>query len=676
MSFLNSSFQIIKNVVGSRKFQVGLLIIVLLIAIVVIVLSALRMRYALGIDTISYISVAKHYLHGRFEYAFNAFWSPMVIWLLVPFLFIGFSGSEAFLAVNVLAAMLILASGLYFLTRYVKDSWLWKVVYIIIVTPFLAKNISTLMPDMLLAAWALWFGITLVWASERLIDNKAFKLMPMVAVGVMGAIGYFIKLYALPVVIVVVAVWLVVLGLYKYGWRDILRFYRQPGLKVVVAGMVVLAVMIGVMAPWVAGLSWKYDRLMLGSSATNVSNKFHQTDFLETDDSYEILQPPNPYAVAIGEDRTEEWAIESNDTQELGLKSRLWDTLQKIRAYGHNRLDAFPFYLNRINSIWPIILPVLVLVGAGLLFNKLTIRKHYYILAPWLVLGVYFAGYALVVSRSSGGGNDRYYWPLFPLAASIFLACLPLLIGYFETQKLRLNKIIFIALALLISLIPVAQYVYGYGHVFHIRIGNPLSFGSGGPSQRLELFAGPPKSADMKLAEKIADDGVIPAQSKLIGNNYRRIVRIAYHNEAQAYGRSELNYDYTDPKFRQMLRDMGIDYFLMFKPDLSEDRQARRILELHSELTVDEIVKMSGAEVEPKTEKGDHDAEADGSELAEEPDVSGISEEEVDWIVRYAQPYELHPGDEIVATYQQNLPCADLRSPQYRPCVVEVIKLK
>src|SRR5690606_4259349 len=109
---------------------------------------AYNIRYVLGIDTISYISIAEHYLNGRWQYAINAYWSPMVSWLMTPFISVGFTGSEAFLAVNVIASVLVLILGIILIRKITKSSFWLEVLYLLSLSPFLLRNLSSLMPDM------------------------------------------------------------------------------------------------------------------------------------------------------------------------------------------------------------------------------------------------------------------------------------------------------------------------------------------------------------------------------------------------------------------------------------------------------------------------------------------------------------------------------------------------
>ncbi|MDV7402594.1 hypothetical protein RZS08_64830, partial [Arthrospira platensis SPKY1] len=46
-------------------------------------------RFQINPDGISYISLAKKYVSGDYTHAVNAYWSPLLVWMSIPFYFIG-----------------------------------------------------------------------------------------------------------------------------------------------------------------------------------------------------------------------------------------------------------------------------------------------------------------------------------------------------------------------------------------------------------------------------------------------------------------------------------------------------------------------------------------------------------------------------------------------------------
>lgn len=48
-------------------------------------------QYQINPDGICYISIAQKYLSGNYGSAINGYWGPLLSWLLVPFLFFGFT---------------------------------------------------------------------------------------------------------------------------------------------------------------------------------------------------------------------------------------------------------------------------------------------------------------------------------------------------------------------------------------------------------------------------------------------------------------------------------------------------------------------------------------------------------------------------------------------------------
>ncbi|MBL0104831.1 MAG: hypothetical protein IPP51_14360 [Bacteroidetes bacterium] len=61
--------------------------------------------YADNPDSFQYLVIARHYVHGDFQQAVNGCWSPLISWLLVPFVAVGLNGVLAFKILQILIGL-------------------------------------------------------------------------------------------------------------------------------------------------------------------------------------------------------------------------------------------------------------------------------------------------------------------------------------------------------------------------------------------------------------------------------------------------------------------------------------------------------------------------------------------------------------------------------------------
>lgn len=152
-------------------------------------------------DGISYLSIAQHHLRGDVSAAVNAYWSPLYSWLLVPLLGVGIAPAVA-------AKLLGIATGV--------AAW-WSVDRLAAVLDTgpvgrlvaglgaalvaLLGALTQVTPDLLV-------GVAAVLVVTRLVrdqDELAGRLPVGVPLGLLAGGAYLTKLFALPWVVVVLA---------------------------------------------------------------------------------------------------------------------------------------------------------------------------------------------------------------------------------------------------------------------------------------------------------------------------------------------------------------------------------------------------------------------------------------------------------------------------------------
>lgn len=555
----------LRDILHQEKIQLAILAAVCLLVIALFVVVVYRYRYAAGIDSISYISIARQYAEGVFGSAINAYWSPMVSWLMAPSIKIGAEGSVAFLLVNALTSVFILLFGTFSIWRWTNKNFFAALFFAATVSPFLISSLRVLTPDLLAVAWILIFVAALVYAHKSLLLKQPRLWRAAWLIGAVGALGYFIKLYLVPVFIVGLAIWWIAHVISRK--KDLKTYGRKKAARYLVIFLVAsMMCAFAVSAPWIIALSAKYERPMVGSSlVVNMESKFNEEEKREQGIAT-LDTPPNDHAVSVSEDRTPDPSVtqSSGEGSSGGIKD-------KLQYYFGERLKAFPYYLNRIASIWPFTMPIISMVGVAILLGYLSLRRDLYVVTAWIISVIYFFGYAAITSTSSGGGNERYYWPVAVLAIAMVAMLLPKLWAVITQHRQWLRNAIFVVVIVGLAGISFTHYLVGIRYTNSIPILNPVGIGVSERSRVMDsLFDTAVKSEIYLLAEQIKNDNIIPKGSKMVGDNYRMLVRLAYYLESQAYGRSGDGNYYNLDEPEKALEEHGIEYIINFTPEGEE----------------------------------------------------------------------------------------------------------
>ncbi|MBF0686356.1 MAG: hypothetical protein IR158_05455 [Cellulomonas sp.] len=511
--------------------------------------ATVRARHDLNnIDGISYISIARQYASGLFGSAVNAYWSPLISWLAAPLIALGVDGVVAIVAVSAVGASLGLAAGGALVWWATHGRSVPTLLFMATAAVFYLANVRSLTPDVLVVSWTTLFALVLARFDESLATGRHVR-RHAVLLGATCTLGYVTKLFLVPVVVVVLAAWLVLRLRDRTARRQVAA---AAGLAVLVAGLLA--------APWAAVLSWKYGEATIGSSfAVNMSAKVDPTGGAAAREPV-LWAPPNEHAISFGEDRTFQVRTGGGsdgggqETQQLTVRDRL-------TYYVEQRLLAFPYYLERIRSFAPWTVPVLALATAALVLSRAgEARLRRTTLALVLTGWVYFLGYAGVTTAATQGGNARYYWPLLTLSSLAAYSALPALWQRFVAGR---GLVVRTAAAILALLIPLtAAWEHGAG------VRAPFSVGGKARGVTHALAASQPPDI-ARLAGEMRP--FVPAGSAILGSNYRATLRLAYYLDARVFGRADQGYDLTDPSFRQQVRDAGIRYHLQFTPVAGAD---------------------------------------------------------------------------------------------------------
>ncbi len=114
-------------------------------------------RYAINPDGISIIRLATYIAEGNFQYSISSSWSPLMSWLIAPFLYIGFDElTAARIIIALSGAGLIIGS--WFLASRFDISHNLKFIALLIASLLTADwTIRNIGADILIAALLVWY---------------------------------------------------------------------------------------------------------------------------------------------------------------------------------------------------------------------------------------------------------------------------------------------------------------------------------------------------------------------------------------------------------------------------------------------------------------------------------------------------------------------------------------
>lgn len=483
--------------------------------------------YNLNPDGVSYYSIAEHYAEGRTSDAINAYWSPMLSWLLVPFIWAGQSANTGYRVVMVLASLLACLGQYAILRRLLpRKSNTTKTVLYTTISLSMLFYISVIQsglitPDMLTISWCVWLVALFVRMIQQEIALGTKYLGWGVLLGLLGASGFYIKGFLLPFYVGGTAVFVVFLWWLrkKSPWQAV-RFY-----------LVSTGVTLVLIVPWAAALHSKYGVWMTGS-ASDYNMSWVGPKSVKHPMSKQIIEPPHSNAVAAWEDPTNHPYVH-------------WDPTQSLEDFEYhifsNMIGTVKSIANYIGS-WSF-MSIILIVGTlfGVLFNKS--KKDInsderlsgaVVLAALSV--VYIAGY--IVIHMVGG--DRYIWPV--LIMNITLAG----VAFSYLAGARKNASSMAALTIVVCL-GIAQFTGLYVNEklrANLRSRDGVRYNS--------------------LATALAL--VVPADSRVVSNDSSLGMYVSYTLDLKYYGvvKAENNGELSDANIDK-LREYKIDYYFCLK---------------------------------------------------------------------------------------------------------------
>jgi hypothetical protein len=233
-------------------------------------------------DTLQYITIAKNYSTGNFEDAVNSFWSPLITWLLVPFVLLRMEPVFAFKILQVIIGVFTLRLIFYHIesgnsAKFIRLALKAACIPLVLSFVFLFST-----PDLLL--------LTLYLLLVTLLKNNRSPLL----IGICGAAIYFAKGFGFVFFIVAFAA----AYLYKFFMGGIQKK------KLAFALFQGYGIFFLLCAPWIYIISQKENKFLFSSAGTNALNlinpKINPNPFDDIHYPFEkgILSEPPPHAIS------------------------------------------------------------------------------------------------------------------------------------------------------------------------------------------------------------------------------------------------------------------------------------------------------------------------------------------------------------------------------------------
>ncbi|MDQ3897074.1 MAG: hypothetical protein M3326_07480 [Actinomycetota bacterium] len=491
-------------------------------------------HYIFAKDEISYIAIAQRYADGNVSTAVNAYWAPLLSWLIAIPIALGVSPFWSAKLVTVAIGLFTLISVRALASAFDVDRPLRRFLDVVLVPMLVFASLAFVTPDLLLV------GLLALYFSVVFDRDYARRRWAGVACGVLGALSFFCKQYAffffLGHLVVMTGVHCA-LGPDATTRRRVLRH-----------GLSALAVFSALVLAWVGMLHHKYDRLMLGVNGT------YNYAIVGPDSPgrpifyFGFVAPPDARATSVWE-----------EPYYFSSRVRSWSPVDSLPALKH-QLKLVVQNLERTVDVFQTfsVFTAAILTGGLLLCiaGLGVLRERLAIVAALLTIALYPLGYLPVHSE------ERYLWPMFPLLVLMGSVLVSVLFGshFFASQLRRRALIALFGLSLLV---------------------HPLA----------ELCRRANDGRDVAaIAEQLEGSGLEHAKLASNAPDYNASVVVAYHLNAKYYGMARQGA--TEEQVVDELQYHHIEYYLAWEGQPMTSAALERAREVRGKTRVLTIYKV------------------------------------------------------------------------------------
>lgn len=415
-------------------------------------------RYAINPDGISLLRLAGYIAEGNFQYSVTSGWSPLITWLIAPFLFFGFDGLTA-------ARIAIALSG----AGCVTISWFLALRFdlsqesrfiTVLITALLASvwTVYTINPDLLFAALILGY-IYLVTDTDVLNNIRISFLC-----GMTGGLSYLAHHYAFPFFL---AHFPAMLFLKGYIDRDKAGFSIKKVLISYGIGIIGFSIITSL---WISAVSVKYGHLTISSAGSIAHTSVGPADIDRHHPFFVggLYKPRDAYAIHVFEDPSD-------------VKFKTWSPFESREYFIHQLKvikDNLGYILNHFVNQSPFftyafVIGILVFIPFAFLLNLMTDKKEFLYLWIMITFSIFCSGFALTLARSP----RRFYALMIIFLLSSFHFFEEIKIGISnvitERKKKLLTSYFLIILVLAFALKPGVQFLKSINYIITHKQVNP-----------------------------------------------------------------------------------------------------------------------------------------------------------------------------------------------------------
>ncbi len=293
-------------------------------------------KYSIEPDGIAYIQVAKHYVNGDFLTAINGYWSPLISWLLIPFIYLGLPTLLSFKILNILVGIGVLFSfktllkDLPYPLQYIGIfSTIPSTIYFVIHLAY---------PDLL----AVWFLLIYF----NILHKRQTSVKQSITLGLLGACCYVAKYYCLGFFILFTSLWYFILYLpNKTSYKQLLKSYGII--------MFVFCLLSGI---WISLLSQKY-----GYFTFSTAKQYNQQLIYKSQEKGYLHHPEiyDGFSIPTHKNKISAWEDPSFTTFN---NVPLFSFFDQSKLILKNTIKLFFYFLPRYNLFAFLLLPLAGLI--------------------------------------------------------------------------------------------------------------------------------------------------------------------------------------------------------------------------------------------------------------------------------------------------------------------------
>lgn len=456
-------------------------------------------------DALSYIHIAQAYASGDVSEAVNGYWSPLLSWLMVPFLFFNSNPLYAVYIskiVSLIIGFFTIISIRRLYNKFEMDLLVKRVFLFSLIPVILYFSLRMNTPDLLVVLILVYY-LSLIFDPEY--PNKAsFGIL----CGFMGALSYLTKSY------------LFFFFLVHFLLFNLIYYFKSPEvhkrnvLKNLILGLTVFFLISGL---WIGVISDKYDKFTI-STAGEYNQAIMGPEYTGHHPLYDIglIEPPGKFATSI-------WDEPSFTKLNHWSPFNSWANFEyQLQLIVENIFITFAILESFfIVSILIIILSILFIFKFK--SDKLSRNRVLYLL---LTIFIYIGGYTLVTVEW------RYFW---------FIFILIMFTGFYLVSTLFKHKNINSSLRNVFLILLVASFVIQ-------------------PLYDLVLFSDSENSANDLSKTLKMDYGI---QGNIASNdNWGEMTTISYYLNAKYFGLTKNTNDSTE--LQRELEKNDIDYYFVW----------------------------------------------------------------------------------------------------------------